>query len=102
MDRLANLLTMMRDSPDDPFLLFALALEYKSQGNLAESKGYFERLVNKFSDYVPTYYQYAKMEEENGNPEQAGRLYDAGIVKAKAVGDAKTARELQQAKEVMD
>jgi len=102
MDRLATLLTMARDKPNDPFLIFALALEYKSGGNQAESRVYFERLVYEFPDYVATYYQYGKMEEENGNLERAVTLYRIGIAKAKAVGDEKTARELQQAIDMMD
>ena len=102
MDRLATLLTMMRDKPDDSFLIFALALEYRSGGNQAESRVYFERLVCDFPDYVATYYQYGKMEEENGNLDKAVDLYHKGIEKAKAAGDAKTVRELQQAIDMMD
>ena len=102
MDRLTTLLTMARDKPNDPFLLFALALEYKSSGNQAESRLYFERLVNEHPDYVATYYQYGKMEEEEGNSARAVDLYHIGIEKARATGDQKTARELQQAMDMMD
>ena len=102
MDRLATLLTMARDKPNDPFLIFALALEHKSGGNQGESRAYFERLVNEFPDYVATYYQYGKMEEENGATDRAVDLYRKGIEKANAAGDQKTARELQQAIDMMD
>jgi tetratricopeptide (TPR) repeat protein len=102
MDRLATLLTMARDKPNDPFLIFALALEYKTSGNQAESRVYCERLVCEFPDYVATYYQYGKMEEENGNFTRAIDLYSKGIQKARAAGDEKTARELQQAIDLMD
>ena len=102
MDRLASLLTMARDKPDDIFLIFALALEYKSTGNEAESRVYFERLVNEYPDYVATYYQYGKMEEETGHLKEAADLYNIGIEKAKAAGDLKTARGLQQAIDMMD
>jgi tetratricopeptide (TPR) repeat protein len=102
MDRMTTLQAMMRDKPDDPFLIFALALEYKSAGDHVESRVYFERLVNKHPDYVPTYYQYGKMEEENSNIEVATKLYKLGIEKAKAANDTKTVRELQQAIDMMD
>ena len=102
MDRLATLLTMARDKPEDPFLIFALALEYKSGGNQAESRVYFERLVYEYPDYVASYYQYGKMEEEAGNSSKAAELYNIGIDKARAAGDQKTARELQQALDMMD
>lgn len=102
MDRLATLLTMAREKPDDPFLIFALALEYKTSGNQAESRVYFDRLVCEFPDYVATYYQYGKMKEENGNFKEAVDLYRKGIEKARAKSDEKTARELQQAIDMMD
>jgi len=102
MDRLATLLTMARDKPNDPFLIFALALEYHGAGNEAESRSYFERLVNEFPDYVATYYQYGKMEEEKGNTARAADLYRAGINISRAAGNAKTARELQAALDMMD
>jgi phage terminase Nu1 subunit (DNA packaging protein) len=59
-------------------------------------------LVYEFPDYVATYYQYGKMEEENGNSSKAAELYNIGIDKAKAAGDQKTARELEQAMNMMD
>lgn len=102
MDRLATLLAMERDAPTDPFLKYALAMEYVSQGNMAESRRYFERLVADYPDYIATYYQYGKLEEEAGNNDAATDLYTKGITKAKTAGDAKTARELQQALELID
>jgi tetratricopeptide (TPR) repeat protein len=102
MDRLATLLAMERDKPTDPFLKYALAVEYVSQGNMAESRRYFERLVAEYPEYVATYYQYGKLEEESGNNAAAVALYQKGIEKAKTAVDAKTARELQAAIDMID
>ncbi|MCW3125437.1 MAG: Tetratricopeptide 4 [Bacteroidetes bacterium] len=102
MDRLATLLEMERAKPTDPFLKYALAMEYVSKGNMTESRRYFERLVAEYPDYVVTYYQYGKLEEETGNNTAAIALYTKGIEKANAVNDAKTARELQQAIDMAD
>src|ERR1700679_3020246 len=102
MDRLAKLLEMERDKPADPFLKFALAMEYQSQGNLIETRAFFKRLVADFPDYAATYYQYGKLEEAQGNAELALFLFKTGIEKAKAENDTKTVRELQQAIEMMD
>lgn len=102
MDRLATLLEMERVSPNDPFLKYALAMEYVSQGNMAESRHYFERLVTDHPDYVPTYYQYGKLEEEAGHTAIAETLYRTGMDKATAAGDKKTAGELRAALEMMD
>ncbi|MBS1685480.1 MAG: tetratricopeptide repeat protein [Bacteroidetes bacterium] len=102
MDRLATLLEMERVSPSDPFLKYALAMEYVSQGNTVESRRYFERLVTDHPDYVATYYQYGKLEEEAGHTAAAEKLYTTGIAKATAAGDKKTAGELRAALEMMD
>ena len=102
MDRLARLLDMERAQPADPFLKYALAMEYISQGNTPQSRYYFELLVSEFPDYVATYYQYGKLEEESGNNEAAIALYSLGIEKATAAGDQKTAQELRAAMEMVD
>ncbi len=102
MDRLAKLLEMERVSPGDPFLKYAVAMDYLAQGKEAESRPYFERLVTDHPDYVATYYQYGKLEEEAGNTAAAETLYKAGIEKATAAGDKKTAGELRAALEMMD
>ena len=102
MDRLATLLDMERDKPDDPFLKYALAMEYLSQGKHSEAKAYFAELIEHHPDYVATYYQYGKLEESAGNNAQAVSLYQTGIVKSLAVKDSKTARELQQAIDMME
>ena len=102
MDRLAQLLEMERAQPTDPFLKYALAIEHLSLGNMIESRLYFERLVADHPDYIATYYQYGKLEEEAGNGKAAMVLYTVGIEKAKAVNDTKTVRELQQAMELVD
>ena len=102
MDRLATLLEMERVSPGDPFLIYALAMEYVSQGNMTESRRYFDRLVTDHPDYVATYYQYGKLEEEAGHTAIAANLYRTGIEKAKAARDRKTEGELRAALEMMD
>jgi tetratricopeptide (TPR) repeat protein len=102
MDRLTTLLEMERDKPDDPFLKYALAMEYISQGKPEEAKVYFEQLVYLYPDYIATYYQYGKLEESAGNNTKATNLYLTGIVKSLAAKDSKTARELQQAIDMMD
>lgn len=102
MDRLAVLLDMERDKPQDPFVKYALALEYLSRGNEAESRAYFERLVSDFGHYLPTYFQFGKLEENSGNKERARALYTKGIELAKEAKEFKTVWELEEALDFID
>lgn len=102
MDRLPTLLAMLRENPTDAFVQYALAIEYKNTGDITQSRVYFERLVTLFADYIPTYYQYAELEAEEGNITAAIALYEMGIEKATAANDSKTVRELKSALELVN
>lgn len=100
-ERIAVLQQMMREKPDDPFLLYALALEYRSAGKYDQSRSFFERLLQDHPDYLPIYYQFGNLAEDLGDIPLATRLYQEGIVKALANGEQKTANELKQALEML-
>ncbi len=85
----------MDESPDDPFLIFALAKEYeKSEGTL-QALLMYEHLVTNYPSYIATYYHYARILHKGGNKTEAVRLLEKGIeegAKAKeihAVGEMK-------------
>ncbi len=96
-ERLAKLKEMEQAKPTDPFLKFAIALEYLSQSQLIEAQQQFESLIKHYPSYLPTYYQAGKLYEDTGNILQATRCYQAGIELAKTTGDTKTTNELKEA-----
>jgi predicted TPR repeat methyltransferase len=89
MSRLATLLGYLAQSPDDPFLIYAVAHEHVQHNDDAAAKPYFERLLAEHPDYLPVYYHYGKWHERQGDLTTAARLYRAGIEKS---GDDKHAR----------
>ena len=96
MDRLQQLKQFAQDEPDDPFNLYALALEFlKTDSN--ESIRLFEKLIKSHSNYLPTYYPYAQLLTERKDIESAERIYQLGISTARSKGEAKTLGELQAA-----
>jgi tetratricopeptide (TPR) repeat protein len=95
--RLEKLKDMERQKPADAFIKFAIAQEYAGIGNDTDARLYLELLVDKFPDYVPAYYQLGKLYERMMEPVPAQRIYAAGIEKARAVNDLKTAGELNEA-----
>ncbi len=95
--RIAQLLEMEKHQPNDAFLKFALAQEYVNVNNYPKATEYFELLVEKFPNYVPTYYQFGKLYERVNEITKCIYIYKVGIEKAKAAGDLKTATELTEA-----
>ncbi|TYP96129.1 hypothetical protein BC792_10728 [Sphingobacterium allocomposti] len=78
-NRIQDLLKFLEESPGDPFLKFALTMEYKKAGDAAKALAGFQQLVAEHPDYVGTYYHYAKFVEGGGDKEQASAIYRQGM-----------------------
>jgi tetratricopeptide (TPR) repeat protein len=96
--RLNQLLLYYRDEPNDPFNIYALALEYL-KSDTAKAREFFDLLLDAHENYIPTYYHAAKLYQESGDRKRAIQLYEKGIQLAKQHRDLKAARELQSAYE---
>jgi len=98
-DRIAQLQTFLKDSPNDCFLNHALALEYVKKGQEGEAKQLFEHNMSVDANYVATYYHLGKLLERTGDTQQAIAIYEKGMRVAKAANDMHTYNELQGAHE---
>jgi tetratricopeptide (TPR) repeat protein len=94
--RLDQLLLYYNEDPNDPFNIYALALEYQ-KSDLHKACEYFERLLNNHEDYIPTYYHAAKVYQDLNEKAKAIAVYEKGIAHAKKQLNMKAARELQSA-----
>ena len=90
----------MDDNPEDPFNIYALALEYVDL-NVKISKSYFDKLLTKNPDYLPTYYHAENLYLELDNFEEAKKLYNKGIIIAEKQGDINTLNELKNALNIL-
>lgn len=97
MGRLDQLLRFYEEDPDDPFTRFAIAQEYRNQGDFDEALAFFEELVETDPNYVGTYYHLGKLYERLGRTEAAIETYEAGIEIAREQRDTKSLSELQDA-----
>jgi len=93
--RLEGLLGFYEKDPDDPFVLYGLALEYMSEDKNQEAENFFIKLLEKNPDYVAGYLQYAQLKEKENKIEDAKELYKKGIQAANKAGDRKSANEME-------
>lgn len=96
MSRIDNLIEMMKED-NDPFLPYALALEYKTANEPAQAIHWLEKLLDAHPDYLPSYYQLAKIQEELGNEDAALKIYRTGASLAKEQNNMKILGELNEA-----
>ena len=97
-ERLAKLKEFLEKEPEDPFNLYAIALEYMNI-DTTKAKQYFEKLLKSHSDYLPTYYHAALLYAEFEENEKADEVFQKGVELAKSQEDDHALRELKSAYE---
>lgn len=97
MNRIEKLKEFLQITPNDSFLLHALALEYIKAGNDGEAGKCFAAVLENDPEYVGSYYHYAKLLERKNEKEAAISIYEKGIAVAKAVNNRHALSELQAA-----
>ncbi len=99
MSRIPQLEALLKDSPEDPFLNHALALEYVKLGDDQKARTLFEELLSRNPGYVGSYYHLAKLYERSEETELAVKTYEKGILEARSAKDALSEREMKAALE---
>jgi Tfp pilus assembly protein PilF len=100
-DRMRQLQQMLQRQPDDPFLLYGVAMEHKKGGDAAAALEYLGRVTNKDPNYCYAYYQRGLVHESQGDTEAARKAYEEGIAAANRSGDAHARGELEAALEML-
>ena len=101
-DRLKLIEEMLNENPNDPFLHYAAALEYKKRNAFDQSLALLTDLLEKHPTYLATYYQLGKLHEQSGAFLQAIEIYKKGIPVAKTQSDHKTLAELNEALMILE
>ncbi|WP_134089388.1 tetratricopeptide repeat protein [Olivibacter sp. XZL3] len=94
-DRLEQLFDFLKTSPDEPFILYAIASEYVKRGDSVNALSYFQALIDKRPDYVGTYYHFGRLYESLGRKDEAIAIYQKGMTVAKQAHDMHAYSELQ-------
>ena len=93
-NRIDMLLKMHEESPEDTFVLFALAKEHQSMNKKEIALDYYNKLLSADKDYVGAYYHLGKLYESLQQIEEAIKTYKMGIQIAHAAGDHHAKSEL--------
>lgn len=98
MSRLLKLQTLLKDQPNDSFILFAMAKEYEKANQLEKAKETYLDILRYDSAYIGVYYHLGKLQEALDLSSQALETYSKGIDLAKKNSDQHSLAELQNAK----
>ncbi|GHB75946.1 tetratricopeptide repeat protein [Persicitalea jodogahamensis] len=93
---LEKLLSFYEEDPDDPFNLYALALEYQ-KSDATKAAEFYRQLLTDHPDYLPTYYHAAQFFSGLEENETAESIYKKGIELAVKQQNSKAHLELSRA-----
>jgi tetratricopeptide (TPR) repeat protein len=96
--RLDLLLGILKETPTDSFVIFAIAKEYENIGNQNEAIQNYQKLYHLDPDYVGLYFHWGKIHEEMNASDKAIEIYSMGIEVASQQKDGHAERELRAAK----
>ena len=99
MEKIEKLKSFLRDSPDDPFLKHALALEYIKSGNETVARDLFLEILTGDPAYIGSYYHLARLLERMGETENAKTWFEKGMEASQKAGDGHSYQELRAAYE---
>lgn len=97
MSRLDQLGKMLAGDPEDPFLNFALAMEYAKAGRHDESLAQFDRVIELDRKYVPAYFQKANLLVSANRKPEARDVFTQALAVAEQTGDKHAAAEIREA-----
>jgi tetratricopeptide (TPR) repeat protein len=98
VNRLEQLNAFLLESPNDPFLHYAIAKEYEKEKNTQEALRKYLWLTANHPGYVATYLHLGNLLIEQGEKEAALAWFNQGIEQAKAAKELHSLSELQSAK----
>ncbi|TAF32898.1 MAG: tetratricopeptide repeat protein [Cytophagales bacterium] len=95
-DRIEQLENFMKEQPQDPFFVYALALEYVDDDD-AKAESYFIQTYQNFPSYLPLYYHAAMFYDKLGQVDKARVFFLKGIELAKSTDAGFALKELENA-----
>jgi tetratricopeptide (TPR) repeat protein len=92
--RMEQIEKMLEREPNDPFLLYGLALEHKKAADLSRAIELLQQVIQVDPGYCYAYYQLGQIQAASGDAPAAKRVFEQGIAAARKKGDAHAAEEI--------
>jgi tetratricopeptide (TPR) repeat protein len=96
MSRREKIEAMLADDPTDTFLRYSLAMEFRSEGDHANSLQALAQLTTEDPPYVPAFFMSAQQLAELSRFDEAREMLGRGIKQANGQGDAHAAAEMTE------
>lgn len=93
---------MVEKGTSDPFVLYGLAMEYRSAERPEDALATFERLRREHADYLPMYLICGQLLADQSQTERAREWLESGLTLATQKGDGKAKGELAEALAQLD
>jgi tetratricopeptide (TPR) repeat protein len=87
MSRLAQIETMLTKDPDDVFLNFSLAMEFRASGEIDRALAQFDRVIALDPGYLAAYMRKGEVLMKEKQFDTARATLEQGIAVAKQQGD---------------
>lgn len=96
MSRLEKLEAMFKDDPNDEFVCYGLAMEYRSLERHDEALKLFQSLTNNAPPHVPSFFMMGQMLAEIDRTEEAKAALRNGIKFGEQQGNAHAVGEMTE------
>jgi predicted Zn-dependent protease len=100
--RLEQIQALLRDDPNDPFLLYGLSMEYLSLNDTTAAIKSFQDLITRKPEYVPTYLMLGQTLQRAGRGHEAADVLRLGVKAAKIAGDEHALSEILALLAILD
>src|ERR1051326_8248138 len=100
--RLDILKNLVAERPNDSFLRYGLAMEYRNAGDLESAMREFDSLMAADPDYAAAYFHAGQTLERMGDLAQAREIYRRGIEVTGRKGDEHARSELEGALSLLE
>ena len=77
--RIEQIKIFLKETPTDPFLNYALAIEFVAINEFKKAKEIFENLIKNNPDYSATYYHLGKLLIAENKKDDAIKVFETGI-----------------------
>jgi len=95
MPSLEQLEKLLAADPDDAFILYGLAQEHAKRGDHPRAIEFFDRCLKIDPAYCYAYYHKARVLETSGDRDGARATLQAGLAKARLIGESHAAAEIE-------